>query len=61
VEWVDPRTIQPGPIRRDALSDEQIARIHALQAVFVEVDGQRVEQWADNFKRDADPDRELRV
>src|SRR5262245_32394266 len=61
VEWVDPKTIQPGPIRRDALSDEQMARIRALQAVFVEVDGQTDEQWADNFKRDADPDKELRV
>lgn len=61
VEWVDPKTIQPGPIRRDALSDEQMARIRALQAVFVEVDGQTVEQWVDSFKRDADPDKELRV
>jgi hypothetical protein len=61
VTWVDPKTIQPGPIRRDALSDEQMARIRALQAVFVEVDGQTVEKWVDNFKRDADPDKELRV
>jgi hypothetical protein len=61
VEWVDPKTIQPGPIQGDALSDEQMARIRALQAVFVEVDGQAVEQWVDNFKRDADPDKELRV
>ena len=61
VEWVDPSTIQPGPIRRDTLNDEQMARIRALQTVFVEVDGQTVEQWVDNFKRDADPDKELRV
>ncbi len=61
VEWVDPNTIHPGPIRRDSLNDEQMARIRALQAIFVEVDGQTVEQWVDNFKRDADPDRELRV
>jgi len=61
VEWVDPKTIQPGPIQRDALSDEQMARIRALQAVFVEVDGQTVEQWVDSFKRDWDPDKELRI
>lgn len=61
VEWIDPTTIQSGPIRRDALSDEQLARIRTLQATFAEVDGQAVEQWVDNFKRDADPDRELRV
>jgi hypothetical protein len=61
VKWVDPKTIQPGPIRRDSLTDEQMARIRALQATFVEVDGQTVEQWVDNFKRDIDPDKELRI
>lgn len=61
VEWVDPKTIQPGPIRREALSDEQMAQIRTLQATFAEVDGQSVEQWVDNFKRDVDPDKELRV
>ena len=30
VEWVDPEAIQPGPIRRDALSDEQMARIATM-------------------------------
>jgi hypothetical protein len=61
VEWVDPKTIQAGPIRRDSLTHEQMARIRALQATFADVDGQRVEQWVDNFKRDADPDKELRI
>lgn len=61
VKWIDPNTIQAGPIRRDALSDEQMARIRKLQATFVEVDGQTVEQWVDSFKRDADPDKELQV
>ena len=61
VEWVDPKSIQPGPLQRDILSDEQMARIRTLQATFVEVDGQAVEQWVDSFKRDADPDKELRV
>lgn len=61
VVWIDPKTIQPGPIQRDALSDEQMARIRILQATFAEVDGQPVEKWVDNFKRDLDPDKELRV
>lgn len=61
VKWVDPKTIQPGTIKRDSLSDEQMTRIRALQAVFIEADGQSVEQWVDSFKRDADPDKELRV
>jgi hypothetical protein len=61
VEWVDPKTIQPGPIRRDSLTSEQMARVRALQATFVEADGQTVEQWVDNFKGDADPDKELQI
>lgn len=61
LEWVDPNSIQPGPIQRDALSDNQMDRIRALQSLFVEVDGQPLEKWVDDFKRDADPDRELRV
>jgi len=61
VEWIDPKTIQPGPIRRETLSDDQMARIRTLQSIFVEVDGQTVDQWVDDFKRDADPEKELQV
>lgn len=61
VQWVDPNTIQPGPIRREALTDEQMARIRALQATFVEVDGMTVEKWVDDFKRDLNPDKELMI
>lgn len=34
-------------------------RIASLQKIFVEIDGQTVDQWADNFKRDLNPDSEL--
>jgi hypothetical protein len=61
VQWVDPNTIQLGPIRRDSLTPEQMERVRKLQAVFVEVDGQSVDQWVDNLKRDLDPDRELDI
>lgn len=61
LEWVDPKAIQAGPVRRDSLTDKQMARIRALQATFLEVDGQTVEQWVDNFKRDANPDKELQI
>ena len=61
VEWVDPNLVQPGPVRRESLTPEQMTRIRRLQAVFAEVDGQSVEQWVDNFKRDFHPDRELAV
>ncbi len=61
VKWVDIGSVQRGPIRRDSLSDEQMARIRALQVVFVEMDGLTVERWVDNFKRDVNPELELRV
>ena len=31
VEWIDPNTIQPGPIRREKLSDEQMERVRAKE------------------------------
>ena len=61
VQWIDPNEIQPGPVQRDSLTDSQMQRVRALQKVFVEVDGQSVDQWVDNFKRDLDPDRELAI
>lgn len=61
VEWVDAKSIQPGPVQRESLSDEQMERIRALQATFAEVDPSSLEKWADGFKRDADPDNELQI
>ena len=61
VRWVDPATMHRGPIRRDSLTPAQMERVRKLQSVFVEVDGQSLEQWVDSFKRDSDPDRELDI
>lgn len=36
-------------------------RIRALQSVFADVDASSIEKWADGFKRDIDPERELEV
>ncbi|HEX8912745.1 MAG TPA: hypothetical protein VF796_10335 [Humisphaera sp.] len=60
-ESVDPTQLVPGPIRHDALSQEQLDRIARLQETFAEVDPSPMDVWIDNFKRDRDPDRELRV
>lgn len=60
-QWIDPNEIQQGPIQRDSLTAAQMQRITSLQKIFVEVDGQTVDQWADSFKRDLDPDRELAI
>ena len=40
---------------------QQMARIRVLQQTFSTVDGQSVDQWASNFRRDLNPDRELEI
>lgn len=61
IEWVDPASVQPGPVQRDSLTKEQEQRIRQVRDVFVEVDSSPVEKWFDDFKRDVDPDREIAV
>src|SRR5262245_17247039 len=61
VQWVDPAKLQPGPVRHEQLSADQLERIKKLQQTFREVDAMPLEKWVDDFKRDADPDREIRI
>lgn len=61
VELVDFKKIQPAPTQPDQLSDEQRTRIKSLQKTFSEVDGQSVEQWNNSFRRDENPEREIKV
>ena len=61
VQWVDPATLKPGPIRHERLSDEQMQRIAAVQKVFAEVDSNPLEKWVEDFKRDMNPDREIAI
>lgn len=61
IEWIDPGQIQSGPSQHESLTDEQLARLRKIYNVFAEVDGQPIEVWIDNFKRDVDPDQELAV
>ena len=61
VEWVNPNGVHPGQIRHSELTDTQVNRIRALQAHLGKYDGLTLDQWIDNFKRDANPDRELAV
>ena len=61
VEVVDLDSIQRGPVRHESLTPEQVARITILQKTFAETDSSSLETWIDNFKRDANPDREITV
>ncbi len=61
VQWVDPATLKPGPIRHEELSTEQLRRIGVVQKIFAEVDSTPLEKWIEDFKRDLHPDRELGI
>ena len=59
--WIDPASIQVGPILHSELTDDQVNRIRFLQSVFFEVDEQPENQRIDDFRRESDLDRELAI
>jgi hypothetical protein len=61
VQSIDPKKVEPGPIRHANLTDEQISRVQRVQIIFSEVDPSPVEKWIEDFKRDVSPDRELAI
>lgn len=60
-EWIDPNTIQQGPIIRDSLTPGQIENIEYLYNTFKEVDPTSQEKWIEDFMRDKNPDREIEI
>lgn len=54
-------SVHPGPIRHEQLTATQMERIGQLQQTFSEVDPSPLEKWVDDFKRDRDPEREIRI
>jgi hypothetical protein len=60
-QWVAPDSLEDGPIRHKELSPNQMERIRKLRNTLAEVEHSPIEKWVDNFKRDADPDKELTV
>lgn len=61
VQMINPKDIQVGPTRHDSLTAGQLARVTRIQATFAEVYSVSLAQTIENFRRDADPDRELAV
>jgi hypothetical protein len=58
---VSTSTLQPGPVRHDELSPDLVARITQLHDTFQDVDPTPLSKWLDDFKRDQDPVREIRI
>lgn len=61
VQWVDPAELRLSPIRRERLSDEQMARLERIHETFADVDGMTLYDRLDGFLRDMNPDRELDI
>jgi hypothetical protein len=59
--WVDPDELRQSPVQHDHLTDGQMRRINALQHTFHEVDPSSLDKWVEGFKRDRDPEREIRI
>jgi hypothetical protein len=59
VETVRLSKLQPGPIRHEQLSDEQLRRIRKIHQTFQEVYPISLEKTIENFKRDLDPEPEI--
>jgi hypothetical protein len=59
--WVNTANLIAGPIQHQGLTDQQTARIAALQRTFADVDDSSFQKWIDDFKHDANVDRELTV
>lgn len=45
----------------DTLPDELLARIKAVHGTFADVDGTPLEKWIDDFKRDLDPEGNIKI
>jgi hypothetical protein len=60
-QWVDPNKLGTGPIRHATLTEDQISRVAKVQKSFSEVDPSPIEKWLEDFRRDADPERELAI
>lgn len=60
-QTINPNNLVPGPIVHDKLSDEQIEKITKIQTVFYDVYPVSLEETITNFRRDRNPDNEIKV
>jgi len=60
-QWIDPNKLEPGPIQHTSLTEEQMNRVKRLQMTFSEADPSPLKKWVEDFKRDANPDNELKI
>jgi hypothetical protein len=59
--WINTNRLEAGELKHDTLSQAQMADIERLHSIFSEVDGADLASWVEDFKRDADPNREIAI
>src|SRR5580658_2704500 len=57
---IDRAKLKPGPIRHAELPLALVARIDYLRSTLHEVHPMSIEEWLDGFRRDANPESEVR-
>ncbi len=61
IQTFNPNELTPEPIVHDKLTDDQIEKIKKIQSTFSDVYPISLEDTITNFKRDRNPDNEIRV
>ena len=57
---IDPAKLKRGPIRHEELPLSLVARINYLRSTLHEVHPMSIEEWLDGFRRDLNPESEVR-
>jgi hypothetical protein len=60
-QWVKTEDVRPQPTRQSKLTDKQLARVRKLQTDLVEVDPSSLDKWVEDFEKDRNPEKEIRV
>src|SRR5215831_10674511 len=60
-EYVDPRTLRPGPIRHESLPPDLLGQIKAVYEVIGPHIDMTLEQFEIDFMRDMHPEREIAI
>lgn len=60
-QWVKVSGIKQYPTRQSKLTDEQLARLRKLHTNLAEVDNSSLDKWVEDFEKDRDPEKEIRV
>ncbi|SNR58116.1 hypothetical protein [Flavobacterium sp. ov086] len=61
LQTLNPNELIPGPIVHEQLTNEQIEKIKKIQSTFSDVYPISLEDSITNFKRDRNPDNEIRI